>query len=357
MDNIKKVQNYLEKKRLSGLWITNLENILWLTGIKTDSGVILIQKNGRSLCCIDRRYKEIAEEKCKNISCDFFLYDRTFKEGITKEFSGSCYGIEDSLTIGRFETLKKAFPSIKWKQTSGIIEKLRRSKTVEEIQKIQKAQSHIDEIFKSFFQKNLRVGVTEKELAYRLKLEIECGGMYELAFDSIFAFGENSACPHHQCTNRPLQKNENVLIDCGAKFEGYCSDMTRNYWFGETIDPTYQEKYEILLDAQEIALKALRYKAKTKKIDKECRDALGKENSFFPYSLGHGVGLEVHEAPSLSSKTPDEILENEIITIEPGLHYDGKFGIRIEDLVLVRKDGIKILSNTPKDLILIESGL
>lgn len=352
-NNLKKLQDWLEGKRLSGFWVTKPENVYWLTEFRGSFGIVLVQKKGRNLLITDSRYKSIAEKLCKEKNFDFFLYDKDFTAQVKKEFAGSAYGIEDSLTVARLQGLQKAFPRINWKPQSGVLEKLRKEKTEDEIQKIKTAQAHVDEIFKTFFHQNLKAGVTEKEVAYKLRQAIEDGGKYDHAFDLIVAFGANSAVPHHQNSDAKLKKNQNILVDCGAKFAGYCSDMTRNFWFGDTVDPEYQEKYNLLLWAQEASLDEIEPGAKTKAVDAVCRKILGTETKYFTHSLGHGVGLEIHEMPNLSPRSKDTLGVDEVVTTEPGLYYEGKFGIRIEDLVVVREDGAEILSKTSKELITI----
>ncbi len=353
--NIQKIQSWLETKRLSGYWVTKPENVRWLTGYEGHFGIVLIQKKGRNLLITDSRYSTFAKKLSKGKDFDFFCYDQNFKENIKKEFSGSVYAIEDSLTIAQLKNIEKSFPQIKWRSLSQKIEGFRRSKSKDELQKIATAQSNVDDIFRNFFQKHLKVGVTEKEIEYKLKHAIEAEGKFGHAFEYVIAFGENSACPHYHAQNRKLRLNENVLIDCGATYDGYCSDMTRNFWFGGKVDPEFQSKYDLLLHAQVESMKEIKVGVKVKNIDKICRELLGEEEKSFTHSYGHGVGLEIHEAPNLSGRSKEILLENEVVTSEPGLYYEGKFGIRIEDLVIVKKDGCEVLSNTPKELIIIKS--
>ncbi len=350
MSHLNKLQSWLHSKRLSGLWITKPENIQWLTGFTGSFAIALIQKRGKNFLITDGRYATKAKAFCKNSEFEFFLYDQDFKEKIAKAFTGTAYGVEDSLTLARFENMKKQLPRINWKTQSDVVEKLRRAKTKTEIQHITQAQNHVDQIFKTFFHQHLHIGVTERELAYKLQQAIEDGGKYELSFDLIVAFGSNSALPHHHNSDRKLQKNENILVDCGAKYQGYCSDMTRNIWFGDQIDPAYQEKYDLLLQAQTSALAMITPETRVKAIDQHCRKCLGAEVEAFTHSLGHGVGLEIHELPNCSKRSKESLIVDEVVTVEPGVYYEGRFGIRIEDLVVVQTDEPRVLSRTGKEV-------
>ncbi len=154
-----------------------------------------------------------------------------------------------------------------------------------------------------------------------------------------------------------LQNNENVLIDCGIRCEKYCSDITRNFWIGETNSEKfkkYNQKFTKLLQAQTKTINLYKPNTNVKKIDEYCRELLQEDAKHFTHSLGHGVGIEIHEQPSLSSRSAKKLIPNEIVTCEPGLYYPQEFGIRIEDLILITENKPEILSKTPKDLIIIQ---
>jgi len=200
----------------------------------------------------------------------------------------------------------------------------------------------------------VKVGVTEKELAFKLECLLKSEGKFSLAFESIVAFGANSAIPHHEPSNKKLELNQNILVDCGASFNRYCSDTTRNFWFGEINDKKFKEysiKFEALLEAQSKTLARYKNNAKIDEIDKFCRAELRDEAEFFSHSLGHGVGTEIHEQPTIRSNSKQKLHINDVVTCEPGVYYEGKFGIRIEDLVVITDYQPKILSRVDKDLV------
>lgn len=238
-------------------------------------------------------------------------------------------------------------------------------KSASEIQKIQQAQSHIDEILTKQIPSWLREGVTEKEIAQKLEKTIRADGKFELAFPLIVAFGEGAAEPHHIPSQRELRLHDAILIDCGAKYDGWCSDCTRMFCLGEPTTE-FREKYEKVLRIHEEAL--LRFRAGTEgsQIDRFVRDRLGEDEIYFIHSLGHGIGKEVHEDPKIMSqktrsKSKDQssqrpvlnLQEGMVLTCEPGVYYPRKFGIRIEDIFVVRKDGPEILSQACKDLLIL----
>ncbi len=334
---------------LNGFLVSKPENVRWLSGFQGSFGLFLQQNNGVKYLISDSRYEGTAKILCEKQGIKWILLDRDFKKNFGKTIDGT-FALEDTVTFAMQKRLKNWFPNLTFVTQSSIIEDLRREKTEEEIACVRKAQHHIDTIFIPFLKKNLKTGITERALAFALEFSIRDQGRYELSFDPIVAFGEHSAIPHHAPSEWKLRRGDNILIDCGAKYQGYCSDMTRNVTFGKP-SPEFQNKYNFLLDVQEQTL--LKYKdgAKASEIEKFCKKNLREESVFFTHSLGHGVGLEVHEDPKVNENSSKILQKNDIVTCEPGLYYSGEFGIRIEDLVLITSSGPEILSNTTKGLL------
>lgn len=332
---------------LNALLITKRENIRYLTGFDGSRGMVLLTKKGNFLMA-DNRYAERAQ-KCVPKGWQFQLFDEKFQENFGKNWEGKI-GIEDSVTLLGLKSYKKLFPKAKFKPVNQFVEDLRRKKTEEEIKKIRIAQQGIDRVLIPFMRSEATLGVTEKALAFRLDLAIRDEGRFDLSFDPIVAFGANSSIPHHAPSETKLKKGDNILIDCGAKFEGYHSDMTRNFVLGKA-STEYQNKYEHLLNVQQKTLQKYQAGKTVKSVMNFCRKALGDDAPYFTHGLGHGVGLEIHEIPSLSEKSKHKLEINDVVTCEPGIYYPGKFGIRIEDLLVIRKDEPEILSKTEKELI------
>jgi Xaa-Pro aminopeptidase len=342
------IQNFL---------ITKSENIFWLTGFAGSFGFVIKTKNTTYLIT-DGRYAEKAEKICHSDpanageeSLTFILYDKDFKKNFGKTLKGK-FSCEATLSLSEFKRYKSLFPNINFSPKSQIIERLRRTKTNEEITKTKTAQDHIDKILAPFLKANTKAGVTEKQLAFNLEHTIRNEGKFNLAFDAIVGFGENSAIPHHSPSERRLKDGDNILIDCGAKYQGYHSDMTRNFVWGN-LNLEYKNKFNLCLRAQTETLAQYKPGQPIAALEQECRKILNEESQYFTHSLGHGVGLEIHELPTVSNRTPakEKLKAGDIVTCEPGIYYPGKFGIRIEDILVITEKGHEVLSKTPKQLI------
>lgn len=346
------------------LLVTNAFNLEYLIGFRGSSGFMLLTK-GVNYFFTDGRYAEIArklekEKKgkspLKRINFEFVLYDKNFKdkwkEILKKQRIKKLHFEAEDLTVAKLNAFKKISKGVKFKEASyEIASKLRVQKNSTELKKIGKAQSIIEEVFLQI-KKELKAGQTEKQTAWRIKELCQKFGADDISFEPIVGFGENSASPHHQNTDRKLKKGNIVLIDHGARFDGYCSDMTRMIF---TTQPKRSEAvlYNTVLKAQLAGIKAIKAGEKASKIAKIAQKIIedagfGKN---FTHSLGHGVGLEVHDPPtSLSIRSKDILKNGMVVTIEPGVYLSGKFGVRIEDMGVVTKKGIKLLTKTPKQL-------
>jgi len=309
----------------------------------------------------DGRYLEIAKKleksKKKRVDFEFILYDKDFKETwksiLKKHRIKSLYFESEDITVQKFSSFKKLCGSkVKLKKTEHEIARFMRTmKDKKELKKIAQAQVIIEKVFK-IIKKELKKGQTEREIAWRIKELCQKYGAQDISFEPIVAFGNHSASPHHQNTDRKLKKGDIVLIDHGARFEGYCSDMTRMIF---TKKPTEKEIeiYNTVLKAQLAGIDSIKAGMKASKVAKIARkvieDAGYGEN--YTHSLGHGVGLDVHDPPtSLSIKSKCTLKEGMVVTIEPGIYLSGKFGVRIEDMGVVTKKGIKLFTKQPKQL-------
>ena len=367
MKNFK--QFFRENSGIDVFIISKPENIFYLTGFQGSFGYLLVLKSGESFLITDSRYAEVAENIASTsfsglsqessqsrIPFKFILFDKNFKENIKTKISRyfKKLAVENSQTLAQKEYWQEIFPEIEIVVTDKIIQNWRSIKNTNELQKVQKACNKLNKVFDDvdFFRGILQAGITEKEVTFQLEMKLRENGKYKLSFPIIVAFGENSALPHHHPGNRQLKSRENILIDCGVKFENYCSDMTRNFHFGEP-SADYLEKFEILLNTQKKIINQFKVGKKLSEADDFCRKELGKNSDFFTHSLGHGVGIEVHEKPSFSKKEKYVFAENQVVTCEPGLYFSGKFGIRIEDQILITEDGPEILTKTSKELIIL----
>ena len=348
---LQKLKNNLPSA-LDHCLILHPATIFWATGFAGSFARLLVSKSGEAHLITDPRYLEKAEFLAKKSDFAATRFDQNFEKNFGKKIRG-IIGIDPTATLAQFQKIRQNFPNAKFRTQTDWIRSLRREKTPAEIQKIRHAQNQIDKILVPLLREKCHPGITEKSLALALEFAVRDHGNFEIAFSPIVAFGKNTSIPHHHPTDQKLQKNQPILIDIGAKFEGFHSDMTRNFWFGDRVDPEYRKKFEILLATQKASLPHFKPGKKVAEIDQFCRKKLGTDAKFFTHSLGHGVGLEINEPPSVAATSREKLLENEVATCEPGLYFPGKFGIRIEDLILIRKNSPEILSKTEKELILI----
>lgn len=231
------------------------------------------------------------------------------------------------------------------------IHELQAIKSARAVAYIVKAQ-RISEAVLAKVVRKLKVGVSEVQLARAIVAEFKRAGVKALAFEPIVAFGKGSADIHHWATRARLQKNQIVMFDFGATHNGYCSDMTRTFFFGE---PTAKFKriYQAVLSAQERALALLaRGERRAKVVDASARTSLVRQFSkrSFPHGLGHGIGTVIHEWPSFKPKSQDNLRPGMVMTVEPGAYLKGWGGVRIEDMVLIKSHGIRNLTRAPKSL-------
>lgn len=270
-------------------------------------------------------------------------------ENLTKRLKIKIVHFEEkNLTYLEYRTLKKHVPSINFKPSQNLVEELRIVKDPKEIRWIAQGQRIAEKVFLEV-RSHLKVGKTELEVAREIEALAQKYEAEGSSFASIIGFGPNSANPHHQNTNRKLKKGEVVLIDMGMKYQGYCSDMTRMIFTGK---PTSKQKeiYNMVLEAQEKAIQKLHSGIQGAKMDKIARDMITKAGygHTFGHSLGHGIGLEVHENPTLSSASRNTLPENTIVTVEPGIYLPNLFGVRIEDMLLVKQNRAINLTKIPK---------
>lgn len=317
--------------KVPALLSTNLVNIRYLTGLELSLGALLVSPRHITLF-VDGRYLEMAEKKVRS---GIYIRPRTQLAAALKRLDACCFEA-DEITVSGLKRLKAKCKGVKFYPSSGVIEECRRSKEADEIRLFRKAQSITQEIIKRI-PKHLKPGISEKEFAWTLRSWAIEAGADDLSFDPIVAFGTHTSSPHHHPTDRKLKKNQIVQIDVGARYKGYCADQSAVFFTGK---PTAKQQrvYDAVAAAQQVAVDIIQPGVTTHELDKAARSVLKREklNKYFVHSLGHGVGLEIHEGVSLSQKIPSEELQKgEIVTIEPGVYIPGEFGIRLETEVVV----------------------
>jgi Xaa-Pro aminopeptidase len=348
--------------------ITNKTNIAYLANFTGSAGFMLLTKN-KSYLFTDSRYV-IRAKNSLNKGVELVDITRVWRNKkelqehwseILQKHRVKTLGVEEeNMTMTKFKWFKK-ISKVKGKQVkfidvSGEIEKTREIKSKKEIGMMKKSQEINEKVFKAIkkviqdFQKGkTRAAIQEIDLAQKIK---ELGGKFgaeDVSFDPIVGFGKNSASVHHNPGKTKLKKNDIVLIDMGMKYKGYCSDMSRMI-----LPPKPSEKmkeiYKLVLKAQLAGCKGVKAGISGAAADKLSREVIEEAGygEFYSHSGGHGVGLDIHETPNLSKKFKGKLKENSVITIEPGIYLPGKFGVRIEDMVLVKKNGNKNLTRIKK---------
>ncbi|MBI5414915.1 aminopeptidase P family protein [Candidatus Peregrinibacteria bacterium] len=363
ISNLRKKKFFLQpRQKLDALLVANLTNIGYLTGFWGSFGRLLITRKNTILIS-DSRYSERAKNLLKNrrdkaMPCLYQEIDqeKDFWQKLAKKYRIHHLGYEAShVSVEQLAKLKKVFRTVETRhalslhKTVHVVEQLRQQKSEEEIQLIQKAAKIADTSLEKTLS-YLKIGITEKKLAWIFeKIAREELSADSLSFPTIVAFGKNSATPHHETGDAKLTKNSPILFDCGVKYKRYCSDMTRSFFFGKQTEK-WLKTFQLVKKAQEEGMKLIRPGKKCSSPDLKAREVFGKDAKYFGHSFGHGVGIEVHESPSLSSKSFDKFQENMVVTAEPGLYFPGEFGIRIEDLMVVKKTGNVVLSRFPYEM-------
>lgn len=331
--------------------VTNIFNVQYLTGFGGTNGACVCGADAR-LFLTDFRYTERAEAEVGE--WEVLTVEDDWLGGIAAHLSGRCGFEDDQLSVRTHQRLReKLGDGVELVGAGGLVEKLRRVKDAGELEAISAAAELADDAWRWSLERGL-AGRTEHEVARSIEAKIrELGG--EPSFPAIVAAGPNGALPHAEPSEREIGRGELVVFDMGARLDRYCSDGTRTFATGEPGDRA-REVYQLVLGAQAAALEAVRPGARGEDVDGAARTLIEQagHGARFGHGLGHGVGLEVHEAPRLSRHSEDVLEVGEVVTIEPGVYLPGDLGVRIEDLVVVTEDGLRNLSALPKELQLVE---
>jgi Xaa-Pro aminopeptidase len=339
---VRAVWQCIRAGKLDALILTSPENVRYVTGFQgEDSWVCIV---GRKVFFLtDSRYTEQAQSEC--IGCKIIDNNRGMLSAVGKLLgrfkSVKIAGVEDSTSIGVMKRLRKEV-SVRLKPIGGLVEPVRAIKDAGEVKQIKKAVKISWESL-DYTLRHLRAGVSESEAAGLLDYQIRKRGA-QIGFETIVAFGPNGSRNHHQPGARKLKKNDTILIDFGTKVAGYMSDITRSFVFGKA-SRLYERIYYTVLEAQQAALAKMRPGTKLLDIDTEARRVIEEKGlPVYGHGTGHGIGLVVHEQPFMSKASKGRLEAGQVVTIEPGIYLPGKFGVRIEDDVLITETGCKVIS-------------
>lgn len=341
----------LASAETDALLILNGRNIRYLTGFTGSDGALMAGSDWLTLL-VDGRYITQAQAEVRNAEIFEFRKRADGIAEVARHHGVGSIGFESSVfTVAEHLRLKESLPEICLQPFSGDFELLRAVKDAEEIGCIREAARIAAEAFASV-RGMIRPGVSEKEIAVELEYRICRCGAQRVAFETIVATGANSALPHATPSKRAIADGDCVKIDYGAVFGGYHSDETCTLLVGRASE-RQREVYRHVLEAHDRAINAVRSGISCGEIDHIARSYLNEAGlgDFFSHGTGHGVGLDVHEAPRLASGREEILQAGMVVTIEPGVYFPGLWGIRIEDTVLVTEKDCEILTPTPKDLI------
>jgi Xaa-Pro aminopeptidase len=346
-----KLRRPLKKLGLEALLVTDLNNVTYLTGFTGDDSYLLVRRDGEVLIS-DPRYATQLEEECPGLEVFIRKPGVAMLQGllrILKDSKLGKVGIEaDSMSVGLRDNVADGAAGLEVVPTTGLVERLRRIKDKDEITQIRHS-IHIAQRAFAVLRATLCPEKTEKQVANELEYQMRSFGARSVAFPSIVAVGPRAALPHAPPTDRTVGSGDILLVDWGAAAGLYRSDLTRVLITGK-ISPKLERIYRVVLSAQLAAIEAIRPGVACGEVDRVARQRIAKEGygRYFGHGLGHGVGLQVHEAPRMAARGPGTLRPGMVVTVEPGIYLPGWGGVRIEDDVLVTPTGHEVLTSVPK---------
>lgn len=350
---IERLRTALEKRGLDAMLVRFASNLRYISGYSGSNGLALITGD-EAFFFTDFRYKTQAAHEVKHMKVivpegnDLFTEMQKhscLRPGMSCGFEGN------HLNYETYQKLEELFPDTEFKNVSMLMENLASVKEESEIENLQKAAEITDKAFMALLEE-IKPGISERQLDARLSFIMKSLGSERDSFDTIIASGTNGAKPHHQPSEKKLERGEFVTIDFGAMYKGYHADVTRTVCLGKA-DTKQKEIYHIVLEAQELAIKHIQAGISGKAADAIARDLIAKKGygDYFGHGLGHGLGLEIHAEPRLSPKYEEKLQTNQIVTVEPGIYLPGWGGVRIEDDVIVLGEDCRNLTTAPKELL------
>lgn len=346
---ITRLQRALADEDVDAQLITNLTNVRYLTGFSGSNGQVLVTSDDAQFFS-DGRYAARAKDLVGG--ADINIYLTRLADVLTDHLSSrgiGTLGVEaKTMTLDQRDDLAKRLRGVRLSSTSGLVEKLRRAKDDAEVELIRQAIAVGDATFEHVLER-LAPGQTEREIALELEVHMRQNGADEVSFEPIVGSGPLSAHIHHTPGDRSFEKGDLVLLDFGCRVDGYCSDLTRTVVFGSAT-PEQREMYDTVLAAQAAALEAMTAGGSCRQVDRAARTVIESagHGEDFGHGLGHGVGLDVHEAPTQSRISEDALVTGDVVSNEPGIYVEGSGGVRIEDVVLITDSAPQVLSSSPK---------
>jgi Xaa-Pro aminopeptidase len=345
------VRRQMDEWQVESLLIGSPANRRWLSGFSGTAGWLLVTRE-KAWLGTDFRYWEQATHQAPAFELARFKgrSDEALAQLIRDE-AVSPVGIEaEHLTVSAYDGLQKV-EGVTWRKLRKTVESLREVKSAPELAAV-RAAAAVTDLAMARVNELARKGMTERELAWELEKLMRQAGADSVAFPIIVASGPNAALAHHRPGERRLQAGDAIVVDMGAALDGYASDLTRTFYLGNEPDEHFWHVYNVVLQAHTAVLAQARAGMTGKEVDSLARDVIAAagHGDEFGHSLGHGVGLEVHEGPRFSQLAEEETMPaGAVVTVEPGIYQPGWGGVRIEDLILLTESGVELLSHCPKE--------
>lgn len=357
MNNTEKCLNILKEKGGDALVLLNEANMHYLCGFSPSEGMVIIFKNGDAFHLVDSRYTETAQIHSKESGLKVVEIEKSFyihlAELLGEHGANSVIYESETIPLKSYESIKEYYPDAEMIALGDALMRERNRKEASEIVLMKKANQIAEKAFLELLN-HIKPGKTEKELAAYFDYLMAKEGSDGVSFDTILLAGEHTSMPHGVPGESTVKDGEFVLFDFGATYQGYHSDMTRTVAVGSASDEM-KEMYDLVLKAQLAGIKALNAGVRCADVYKAAYDVLDEKDmaKYFRHSLGHGVGLEIHEGFNASPRSNDTYETGNVTSVEPGIYIPGKFGIRIEDVCYLAPRGRENLSNVTKSLIIL----
>lgn len=356
-----RLRERLPEAGCDALLVTRLVNVRYLTGFSGSAALLLVLPD-ELLFVTDGRYRDqaAAELAAAGVEAriEVGMTGGAQREAVQAAAEGlPTLGLESEAVTWAQQRryASEWFPEAELVPTAGLVEELRRIKDEGEVERMAAAAAAADAALAAV-RHRLAERPTETDFALELDFAMRRNGASGTSFESIVASGPNGAKPHHRPSDRRIEAGELVVLDFGALVDGYCSDMTRTLCVGEPASETARRMVEVVAESQRAGVAAVRAGVEAKAVDDVCRAVIAGAGwaDAFLHSTGHGVGLEIHEDPRVSSASTDTLAAGYVVTVEPGVYLPEHGGVRIEDTVVVTEDGCQVLTNAPKELVLSE---
>jgi Xaa-Pro aminopeptidase len=346
-----RLRNEMRRRGLDAVLVTFLPNVRYLSGFSGSHGLCVVTRN-EAVLVTDSRYARQSRMEAKRWRCivsTLPLLDAIEAEGVLRRHRR--VGFEaDHLSYAQYRSMKRLFPRLSFTGSSDLVEDIALVKDASEVENIRKAARISDRVFGEILSV-IRPGVRESEVAAEISYLLKSHGGEQDAFEPIVASGERAILPHARATTKRIRRGDMVILDFGTTCKGYCSDITRTVAVGRASRRA-REVYALVLDAHGAAVAAAKAGLMARELDAVARDRFRRAGfgKYFVHSLGHGLGLSVHERPRISPLGKEQLQDGSVVTIEPGLYVPGVGGVRIEDDVVLDRTGCRVLTAAPREL-------